>query len=124
MNHDIADSKKDLAGNLRTLLLVWGVPIAAMLGAIALAHPAKTLIWVAALAWMGVACLANARRCGRTHCWFTGPYFLIMTVPVFLHGYGIVPLGADGWMWLGIAVGGGGGGLWCLSEKIWGRYRT
>jgi len=27
---------------------------------------------------MGTACILNARRCGRTHCRYTGPYYLAM----------------------------------------------
>jgi len=28
----------------------------------------------------------NARYCNRTHCKFTGPFFLLMTIPVMLLG--------------------------------------
>ncbi|WP_217808100.1 hypothetical protein [Oceanibacterium hippocampi] len=103
-------------------MLFWGLPIAAMLAAIVAVHPLKTIVWATALVWMGAACLVNARRCGRTHCYFTGPFFLLMTIPVLLHGYHVFWLGTDGWKWLGIAVGVGGGGLWCLTEKLWGRF--
>jgi len=114
----------DLLRSYKSFAVSWGIPIAAMIGAISVAHPVKTWIWVGALAWMGVACLANARRCGRTHCYYTGPFFLFMTLPVLLHGYELLWLGTEGWKWLGITVGVGGGGLWCLSEKLLGKYRT
>lgn len=29
---------------------------------------------------MGLACLANAARCRRMHCYFTGPYFLLLAL--------------------------------------------
>jgi hypothetical protein len=29
---------------------------------------------------MGVACIVNALRCGRVHCYLTGPFFLLMAV--------------------------------------------
>lgn len=117
-------AQDDLLSSYKSFALSWGIPIAAMIGAISVAHPAKTWIWVVALAWMGIACLANARRCGRTHCYYTGPFFLIMTVPVLLHGYEILWLGTEGWKWLGITVGVGGGGLWCVTEKLLGKYRA
>jgi hypothetical protein len=103
-------------------MVAWGNPIAALVGAIALEPLLKTFVWIAALVWMGVACLANARRCARTHCFITGPFFLLMTVPVSLHGLDIYSLGPEGWDWLGLAVAVGGGIFWCLPEMIWGRY--
>ncbi len=45
-----------------------------------------------------------------------------MAVVTLLHGFQIVPLGAEGWKWIGIATGVGGGGLWCLTEQVWGKY--
>ena len=122
MSNTTKTENDDLLNNYQTFLLHWGLPIAAMVFAILLSHPMKTIVWVVALVWMGVACLINARRCGRTHCYYTGPFFLIMTLPVLLHGYQILYLGTEGWKWLGITVGVGGGGLWCLTEKIIGKY--
>jgi hypothetical protein len=70
---------------------------------------------------MGAACLLNARRCGRKHCFYTGPFFLLMTVPVLLHGYGWVGIGADGWRWLGLAIGIGAVAITAVTEKS-GKY--
>ena len=122
MNNTAEQKSKDLLVDYKTFMLHWGLPIAAMVFAIFLNHPPKTLVWVASLFWMGGACIINARRCGRTHCYYTGPFFLFMTIPVLLHGYQIWWLGPEGWRRLGITVGIGGGGLWCLTEKIFGRY--
>ncbi len=113
---------KDLLANFQGFALGWGVPIAGLVGAIFIANPAKTIIWLLALLWMGLTCLANARRCGRTHCYFTGPFFILMAILASLHGFEILFLGADGWRWLGMAVGVGGGFLWCFSEFLWGKY--
>lgn len=114
----------DLVADLRSYTLLWGLPAVAMLAALFLSHPAKTLVWIATLVWMGLACLVNARRCGRTHCYFTGPFFLAMTVPVFLHSYALMPLGPEGWKWLGIVIASGAAGIWFLSERFWATYRT
>ena len=113
---------KDFAGGPPAFLLYWGLPIAAMVIDLGFGHPAKTLIWLAALSWMGGACLINARRCGRVHCYYTGPFFLIMIVPVALHGFQWLSLGPDGWQWLGITIGVGGVGIWWISEKIRGKF--
>ena len=49
-------------------------------------------LWVPAFVVMGVGCLANAARCGRTHCYVTGPLFLLAAVYVALSAFGIVAL--------------------------------
>lgn len=116
-------SATDLLGTLRSSVLAWWLPLGAMLLAIPLPDLPKMLVWVLALGWMGSACMWNARRCGRVHCRYTGPFLLAMILPVLGHGTGIVPLGAAGWLWLGIAAGLGMGAIWYLSERLLGRYR-
>lgn len=123
MNNETTKRDNDWSGQIMGFVVAWGLPILAMLIAIGIEPVLKTFIWLSALAWMGGACLMNARRCGRTHCFFTGPFFIIMMLPVALHGFAIIPFGPDGWQWLGMALGIGGGGLWCLTEAIMGRYR-
>lgn len=98
------------------------MPVAAIVTAIWLDPVPKTLVWIAALSWMGGACLLNARRCGRRHCYFTGPFFLVMAIAAGLHGFGILPLGLNGWNWLGNTLGIGAVVLWCGPELIWGKY--
>jgi hypothetical protein len=44
-----------------------------------------------------VACLLNARRCARTHCYLTGPFFLILAGIALLYDIGNLSLGATGW---------------------------
>lgn len=115
--------ESDWVGRFRTYAIAWGLPTIALIAAIWIAPPIKTLMWAAALTWMGVACLANARRCGRTHCFYTGPFFLLMAAVTALHGFEIMPLGPEGWKWIGITIGAGTGGLWCLTERFMGKYR-
>lgn len=55
-----------------------GIAAAAFLGAGR--HPALLLIGAAACVVMGVACLRNAARCHRLHCYITGPYFLLLAM--------------------------------------------
>ncbi len=51
---------------------------------------------------MGTACIANAVRCGRLHCYITGPFFVAMAVVTLLYGLGALPLGGNGWNLIGL----------------------
>ena len=74
------------------------------------------------LLWMGGACLANARRCSRTHCHVTGPFFILMAAGVVAYAAGLIDLGAYGWDLLGGVTLIGALGLWWASERAWGRF--
>lgn len=74
------------------------------------------------LTWMGAACLANVRRCGLTHCRYTGPFFLGMAGLVLAHAAGIVPLGSQPWLTLGLLATGGNALIWWASERYLGTY--
>src|SRR3984957_20216559 len=98
MTNVTAKAAADWLGSVRTNVLAWWLPVCAMLAGLFVATPARMVIWIVALAWMGTACVLNARRCGRTHCRFTGPYYLVMIVPVFALGLCVVPAGLSGWL--------------------------
>ncbi len=115
--------RRDWVSGAASYVLAWGLPSAAMVAAIWAAPGLRAVVWAAALVWMGTACLVNARRCGRVHCRFTGPFFLVMALVVALHGLGAIPLGPRGWAWIGIAIALGTAAIWILSERLWGRYR-
>ena len=61
---------------------------------------------------MGVACILNARRYSRTHCRYTGPYYLAMIAPVFLLAAGIGSAGFSGWLILGVLILAGSKIIW------------
>ena len=82
-----------------------------------------TIVWTAALSIMGTACIANALRCGRVHCYLTGPFFLLMAFVTFLYGLGVMPLGRNGWNRIGLTILIGAVVLCCLPEVFWGKYR-
>jgi len=84
--------------------------------------PARTAIWTIALVWKGTACLLNARRCGRTHCRYTGPFYLVMILPVLALGSGMVSSGSYGWVALGAVVILGSKVIWWATERAWGRF--
>lgn len=114
--------RKDWVGTPGAFALGWGLPGLGLVAAMFLDSSAKAILWSAALVWMGIACLANAARCRRMHCHFTGPFFLLMALLSLLHGFGIVRLGPQGWTWIGLTVGGGGAVLWWVSEHVWGKF--
>ena len=116
--------QRDWVGHFWSYTLAWGLPSALLIGALFIEPLARTFLWTAGLLWMGGACLANARRCGRIHCHFTGPFFLLMALASALHGSDILALGPRGWLWLGLAIVLGTGLLWYLPERIWGRFRS
>lgn len=114
---------EDWAGDWRAFIVLWGVPGAAMLMALLLGPRWRAVVWTIMLVWMGVACLLNARRCSRTHCRITGPFFLAMAGLVVAYAAGLAPLGPYGWPILGAITLGGFIGLWWGSERLWGAYR-
>src|SRR3979409_1658767 len=79
-------TSRDWLCSVQTSLLAWGMPKAAILAGLFVPLSVRTVIWIIALIWMGTACILNARRCNRTHCHYTGPYYLIMIAPVLLLG--------------------------------------
>jgi len=115
-------ASEDWVSALPTYVMAWFLPMALLPLGLLVSLPVRTAVWAVALAWMGVACLINARRCGRTHCRFTGPYYLIMIVPVALIGIRNPAVGLWGWILLGLLIGLGGQLLWWATERAWGRY--
>jgi len=114
---------RDWAGGWRGLMF-WGIPVSILILAAWLPVQYLVVIWPPVLAFMGMACLANARRCGRVHCYATGPFFLIMAVVALLYGLGAIPLGGNGWNTLGLILLVGSVVLCCGPEWIIGRYRS
>ena len=76
------EASRDWLASTSSNLLAWWLPHAALLVGLFVPIPVRVVIWTVALLWMGTACILNVRRCGRTHCRYTGPYYLAMIVPV------------------------------------------
>ncbi len=93
-------------------------------GFVHLAQPVRGAIWAVALAVMGIACLANALRCHRLHCYLTGPFFLIMAAVSLSYGLGIVHVGNAGWNLIAGIIIAGALVLTYLPEAFLGKYRT
>lgn len=83
--------------------------------------PVIVLIMSGVFFWMGLACVMNAKRCRRRHCYYSGPIFLAGGVAVLLVGFEVVSLGPDGLIivvsgTLTLAL------LTYLTEPIFGKY--
>ncbi|GIK80989.1 MAG: hypothetical protein BroJett024_20940 [Alphaproteobacteria bacterium] len=115
-------TRPDWAGTLQTYVLVWGLPIAAILVGLFLDVRLRTPIWMTALGLMGTACLLNARRCGRIHCRYTGPFYFGMILPVLIVGVGFMPIGSYGWIILAAVIILGGKLIWWATERAWGKF--
>jgi hypothetical protein len=116
------EPERDWVGDAWTFGLAWGLPASILMAGALLAPPIRTVLWTGALLWAGAACLMNAKRCGRTHCRFTGPFFLVMAVITVLYGTGILWLGSNGWFVLALVIGFGFAALWWGSEAYFGKY--
>ena len=117
------NANKDLVRHWLARLL-WGPPPLAILvsGLIDLGPVMRGAIWSLAFVWAGAACIANACRSGRLHCYITGPFFLLLATASLLHGLGILSLGPYGWRWIGGAFAVGSPLLTIVPERVWGRY--
>jgi len=71
------ESRDILSSRWRVFILYW-LPAIAIVVAGAPAISNGAVVWTVALATMGTACMVNALRCGRVHCYLTGPFFLLM----------------------------------------------
>ncbi len=102
-------------------MLVYGVPWIAMqlVGNLSNSARAVASTWAVGFAVMGTTCLVNALRCGRVHCWFTGPWFLLAAVLTVLRYLEVIRIS-----WSTILNAGLLGALllFFVSENIWGRY--
>jgi hypothetical protein len=124
MTECCAPDEVDLTRRAITRLALWQLPAVALVAGIFVSPDWRTIVWTVALAVAGAGCVANASRCGRVHCYFTGPVFLLAAAVTLTYGLGVLPLGADGWFWIGLVLAAGSLILGYLPEQIWSKYAT
>ena len=122
MANDIVESSRDWLSSPRTSASAWWIPKAVIVAALFLPVAARAGIWSIALTWMGTACVLNSRRCGRTHCRYTGPYYLVMIAPVVVLASGVISVDFYAWLSLAILILGGSLVIWWATEKAWGKF--
>ncbi len=125
MQTDGAGGSQDLLSDRFATIAIYWLPIVVLVvsGFFAVGNVWRSAIWAVALITMGVGCVFNALRCGRVHCYATGPFFLLMAAVAVLYGLGIAPLGARGWNAITLVTVIGGIALYYLPEHFFGRYR-
>ena len=122
MANDTVQASRDWLASTRTSAVAWWIPAAAIIGALFVPAPVRAGTWVIALIWMGTACILNARRCNRTHCRYTGPYYLLMILPVLALGSGMVLASVYIWLALACVILVGSKLIWWATERAWGKF--
>lgn len=69
--------------------MLWGVPTALILAGVSL-PASRGVLWIPSFSVMSIACLVNARRCGRLHCHLTGPLFLLVAIASTLDVFAVL----------------------------------
>lgn len=116
-----ADCKTDLLRSL-WLLPLWVLPVALIIIGSALGPVIHTAFWTAGFAIIGGACMLNAHRCGRRHCYYTGLLYLLAALACLLYGVGAVQLGVSGWDWIAGIAFGACVIFCCVLEPALGKY--
>ncbi len=99
-------------------ILLWCLPVIALIVG-SYWQKGRIILWIPAFLVMGVACLVNARCCGRVHCYITGPLSFLALGYFILSEFHLVPMDAGYFLdsILGISI------LAFLAEIPLGRYR-
>ena len=115
-------NQRDMLGSRWAFGLLWVAPWVLIIVSGSAGNLIRTAVWAFNFTVMGAACLVNARRCGRRHCFYTGPLFLLAALSSLLYGLGVLPLGRHGWSWIsGVAVVGAVFACYGL-ERLLGTY--
>src|SRR5262245_26061306 len=114
--------QRDALCSGKTMFVFWCLPAFVFALGFFVSPGLRTVLWMLSLAFMGIMCLLNASRCGRIHCLFTGPFFVLCAVASLGHGLGLLSLGPSGWDWIGAATIIGAIAFACIPELILGRY--
>lgn len=125
--HDILASRWRTAvfyGLPSLVIAASGMTIRSYLVTLDIDSPWRGAIWAVSMGVMAAACLVNALRCGRMHCYFTGPFFILTALASLAYGLGALPLGPSGWNIIGMTTLVGAVVLMWLPEAALGRYRV
>lgn len=114
--------QNDMLSSRWALWLLWVGPWVLIIVSGNAGNLLRTAVWVCSFTAMGIACLVNARRCGRRHCFYTGPLFLMAALSSLLYGLGVLPLGRHGWNWISDVAVIGAVIACCGLENRLGKY--
>jgi hypothetical protein len=119
-----AADQRDLIGRRVGRFVLWQLPLIVFVAGSFVGTVWHTILWTTALTVAGAACIVNAARCGRLHCYFTGPFFLLGAIVTLTYGLGVLPLGANRWGSIGLVVAVGSCFFFFVPEWRWGKYVT
>lgn len=124
MRHEANDSR-DLLSDRFAAIAIYCLPIGVLIisGFFRISDAWRSATWAGALAVMGIGCPINAFRCGRVHCYATGPFFLALAAVAILCALRVAPLGVHGWSTISIVALAGGIALYYIPEILFGTYR-
>jgi hypothetical protein len=122
MANGVVQSSRDWLSSPRASVLAWWIPKGVIVAALFIPPPARAGMFIIALTWMGIACILNSRRCGRTHCRYTGPYYLVMIAPVLVLASGVISADSYAWLSLAVLILGGSMIIWWATERAWGKF--
>jgi hypothetical protein len=74
-------------------IFLWCLPVIALIVG-SYWRDARLLLWIPSFLVMGIACMVNARRCGRIHCYVTGPLSLLAIGYIVLAQFHVLPMNA------------------------------
>jgi len=115
--------QRDVLCSGTKMFLFWCLPALAFALGFFASPTVRTVLWTLSLWFMGALCLLNASRCGRIHCYFTGPFFILGAIASLGYGIGLLPFGPSGWKWIGNITIIGAIVLSTIPEFVFGRYR-
>jgi hypothetical protein len=108
---------RDLARG-RLAILLWCLPVVALIVGLNW-QKARPMLWIPSLLVMAAACIANAARCGRWHCYVTGPVYLLAAVYVALSTLNLAPMRPGIFLFVVFGIT----AVACLAEGLFGKYR-
>jgi hypothetical protein len=122
---DANQTPRDILASPLLAAAVFCLPVVVIVasGALGISDKWRAVAWAVSLGVMAAGCLVNARRCGRVHCYFTGPFFALMGLAALAYGFEALPLGTRGWSWISGVTLGGAVLLTCVPEFFLGKYR-
>ena len=123
MTRTTTEQTRDVMSSALRMVLLYGLPgVAIYLTGNYGDREVAAIVWPVAFLVMGVACVTNARRCRRVHCFFTGPLFLLASVLSALHGWRLMDLGPRAWELIGYGTFALAFVLYFAPEAVWGKY--
>jgi hypothetical protein len=122
---DKSSSAGDILQTRGATATLYGLPVLAIVasGFLKAGSPWRPITWVVALTTMGLACTVNAFRCGRVHCYITGPLLLLGALVALLDALAIIHLSPTGWNALSGALIVGVLAAYYVVESALGRYQ-